>query len=305
MIVRPATRSLWVMFFTLNGSVVPQIWRRLVAMMVLALVITIISHHWPDIRLHISPVPLTLMGLTLAIFLGFRNSVAYERWWEARTLWGEMLVVSRNVVRQICSLPESLSRQTQRELAYRVVAFAHAVRHTIRDSDPACDFRQWLPAEEAVQLGGVSSPANMLLGKLAQDMAQLRRQGQLDSMLLASMDAQLTRLSYAFGGCERIRNTTIPYGYILMLHRTVYIYCLLLPFCLLGVVGWMTPVMVGVLCYMFFGLDALGDQIEMPFDRQPNDLPLDALCRAIEISVLELLGEPAPAPMAAVEGVLL
>jgi putative membrane protein len=108
------------------------------------------------------------------------------------------------------------------------------------------------------------------------------------------------------GGCERIHGTPIPFAYILLLHRTVYVYCLLLPFCLIGSVGWVTPLMVGVLSYTFFGLDALGDQIENPFDRLPNDLPLDAMCRAIEIGLGELLGEhDLPSPLQPVDGVLL
>jgi putative membrane protein len=108
------------------------------------------------------------------------------------------------------------------------------------------------------------------------------------------------------GGCERIHGTPIPFAYILLLHRTVYMYCLLLPFCLVGSVGWATPLMVGVLAYTFFGLDALGDQIESPFERLPNDLALDAICRTIEISLGALLGEQdLPEPLQPVDGVLL
>jgi putative membrane protein len=145
-----------------------------------------------------------------------------------------------------------------------------------------------------------------LLGLISQGYAQLYRERRLDSILLADIDAQVTRLSYVLGGCERIQGTPIPFAYILLLHRTVYMYCLLLPFCLIGSVGWVTPLMVGVLSYTFFGLDALGDQIENPFDRLPNDLPLDAMCRTIEIGLGELLGQrELPVSLQPVDGVLL
>ena len=92
-------------------------------------------------------------------------------------------------------------------------------------------------------------------------------------------------------GCERIRSTPIPFSYTLLLHRTAYLYCFLLPFGLVETVGMASPVMVGLVFYTFFGLDALGDEIEEPFGDLPNDLPLNALCRGTEIELREALGE--------------
>jgi putative membrane protein len=176
----------------------------------------------------------------------------------------------------------------------------------LRQSDPKEDLQPWLPAATATRIMQAENPPSVLLGDLSQAYAQLRREGRLDSILLADIDAQITRLSYIGGGCERIRSTPIPFAYILLLHRTVYIYCLLLPFCLAGSIGWVTPFMVGVLSYTFFGLDALGEQIEEPFDRLPNNLPLDALCRGIEINVGELLGDKnLPPPLSPQDGVLI
>lgn len=293
MIVRPASRSPWLLLFTLKGSIVSIIWKRVVAMMLLATAVVLAEHRLPLSGVGLGAVPLTLVGLTLAIFLGFRNSVAYERWWEARKLWGELLIVIRNLTRQTLSLPDGL------------IAYAHALRHMLRQSDPKEDLQPWLPAATATRIMQAENPPSVLLGDLSQAYAQLRREGRLDSILLADIDAQITRLSYIGGGCERIRSTPIPFAYILLLHRTVYIYCLLLPFCLVGSIGWVTPFMVGVLSYTFFGLDALGEQIEEPFDRLPNNLPLDALCRGIEINVGELLGDKnLPPPLSPQDGVL-
>ncbi|MBD9385182.1 bestrophin family protein [Achromobacter sp. ACM02] len=305
MIVRPASRSPWLLLFTLKGSIVSIIWKRVVAMMLLATAVVLAEHRLPLSGVGLGAVPLTLVGLTLAIFLGFRNSVAYERWWEARKLWGELLIVIRNLTRQTLSLPDGLPAARQRELAHGLIAYAHALRHMLRQSDPKEDLQPWLPAATATRIMQAENPPSVLLGDLSQAYAQLRREGRLDSILLADIDAQITRLSYIGGGCERIRSTPIPFAYILLLHRTVYIYCLLLPFCLVGSIGWVTPFMVGVLSYTFFGLDALGEQIEEPFDRLPNNLPLDALCRGIEINVGELLGDKnLPPPLSPQDGVL-
>ncbi|WP_243048401.1 bestrophin family ion channel [Dyella sp. RRB7] len=306
MVIHPHQRPLWLMLFTLRGSIVPAIWKRVLGMILLAVLVVVLEHHLTHTGVELGAVPLTLMGLTLAIFLGFRNSVAYQRWWDARTLWGELLIVSRNLARQTCSLPDGLSGEEQRQRVHRLIAYAHALRHLLRGSAPAADMARWLSPAEAAALAQSPNPPNALLGLIGESYAQLRRHGQLDSILLASIDAQITRMSYVLGGCERIHNTPIPFAYILLLHRTVYMYCLLLPFCLVGSVGWVTPLMVGVLSYTFFGLDALGDQIENPFDRLPNDLALDAMCRTIEISLGELLGErDLPEPLQPVDGVLM
>jgi Bestrophin, RFP-TM, chloride channel len=101
----------------------------------------------------------------------------------------------------------------------------------------------------------------------------------------------LSAMAAVAAGCERIKNTPVPFAYTLLLHRTAWLYCFLLPFGLVDVIGFMTPFVVVIVAYTFFGLDALGDEIEEPFGLAAHHLPLDALCRTIEIGLLEALGE--------------
>ena len=101
----------------------------------------------------------------------------------------------------------------------------------------------------------------------------------------------LTTLAGVQAGCERIRHTPVPFSYSLLLHRTAYMYCFALPFGLVDTTGFMTPFVVGLVSYTFFGLDAIGDEIEEPFGLLPNDLPLESICRRVEIDLLEALGE--------------
>lgn len=306
MIVRPRSSTFWVLLFTLRGSILPVIYRQVLALIVLAAAVVYADHRWLHVDRNLNAVPPTLIGLTLAIFLGFRNNVAYQRWWEARSLWGEMVITLRNLARQTMSLGEGLGQAERRVMTRRLIAFAHALRHQLRDSHPAQDLQRWLPAAEAAALAASPNPANALLGMLGHRYAAFAREAQLGDNLFARIDAELGRLSQVLGGCERIQGTPIPFAYILLLHRTVFVYCLLLPFCLVGAVGWLTPPVVGVLAYTFFGLDALGEQIQDPFDTLPNDLPLDAICRSIEISVGELSGEAElPPPLEPRNGVLL
>jgi putative membrane protein len=120
--------------------------------------------------------------------------------------------------------------------------------------------------------------------------------------MLRATDERLTSLATVLAACERIRNTPLPFAYTLLLHRTAYLYCFLLPFGLVDTIGAMTPLVVAIVSYTFFGLDALGDEIEEPFGDLPNDLPLDAMSRTIEINLREAMGETdLPPPLVPVD----
>ncbi|MBD1552279.1 bestrophin family protein [Pseudomonas typographi] len=305
MIIRPQAPSALTLLFSLKGSIIPAIWRKVLFTMLVSSAVVAIHGTLFHFKVILTATPFTLWGLTLAIFLGFRNTVAYQRFWEARTLWGELLIVSRNLTRQSLSLLPGLAPEQRRSLAEGLVAFAQALRNQLRGDPQDERAKQWLAQGPGAQGQPKHNLPNAVLGELGRRYmaAAHRAEGGMAAQL--NIDQQLSRLSYVLGGCERIKGTPIPYPYILMLHRVVHVYCFLLPFCLVDSIGWFTPVAVCVLAYTFFGLDALGDQIADPFDKQPNDLPLDAMCRNLEIAVLELLDEPAPAPLHPRDGVLL
>lgn len=305
MITRPQNPSVWVLLFSLKGSIIPVIWRKVLFTMFISTVVVATHGTLYHYKVVLTATPFTLWGLTLAIFLGFRNTVAYQRFWEARTLWGELLIVSRNLTRQLVSFMPGLARSERLALAHTLIGFGYALRDHLRREPSSDDVARLLDPQAAATLEGKQNLPNALLGLLGKRVVDRARQAGTSDIVQVEMDQQLTRLSYVLAGCERIAYTPIPYPYILMLHRVVHIYCFLLPFCLVNSIGAFTPFAVGVLAYTFFGLDALGDQISDPFDTQPNDLPLNALCRTLEISVLELLEEPAPAPPQAEDGVLL
>jgi putative membrane protein len=124
---------------------------------------------------------------------------------------------------------------------------------------------------------------------------QLKNEGLMDTITQAAFDHNLNQLSNIVGGCERIASTPIPFPYSVLLHRTVYIYCCLLPFGLVDSIGWMTPLIVAFIGYTFIALDAIVNEIEEPFGEAPNDLALNTICQTIETSLLEMLGQEAPA----------
>jgi putative membrane protein len=297
------------LFFIVRGSVLPHIAWELATCTAIALVVTLTHGFIYQWKITLTTVPFSLMGLALAIFLGFRNSTAYERYWEARKLWAEVVHRSRSFARQVQTLTRlaPAARPIDREdprygLVVRTIAFASALRHQLRGSDPLPDMQRLLPGEDAHGFASARSGIDFLLRRNAETLGDLLRAGQLDAPLALDLDQSLTGLASAAAGCERIKNTPVPFPYTLLLHRTASLYCFLLPFGLVDTVGFMTPFVVAIVAYTFFGLDALGDEIEEPFGLAANHLPLDALCREVEIHLLEALGETALPPQPLPQG---
>lgn len=288
MIVRP--RLNWLrMLFVWRGSVLPEIAIQLLFTTAIAVLVTVFHGRVFQWKVPLDFVPFSLIGLTLAIFLGFRNNTSYARFWEARTLWGVVLNDSRSLLRQALTLadaPEDVG-----VLSSRLIAFVHALRHQLRRGDPGSDLDRLLnPDDRARVLKARFAPAVLLLlmGEWIRDQ---RRAVRLESVLVPAMEKSLCRLTDALGGCERIASTPIPFTYAVIIHRTISLYCLLLPFGLVDVIGPMTPVIVAFIAYTFFALDALAAQIEDPFGLEPNDLALDAMCQMIESTLREMMGE--------------
>lgn len=298
MIVRDRPNGLR-LFLTMRGSVLPSIWKSVAITALLAIVVTWTHGQLWDHKIKLTIIPFTLMGLPLAIFLGFRNNSAYDRYWEGRKLWGDLVQRSRNFARQCLSLIDDAdaggaphAALLRERMMRRTVAYAHALRHLLRRSDPAADVAPHLAPAEWAALRSRPNLAQALMLEMGADLARCRRAGLIDSVRAATLDATLSAMVASAASCERIKNTPVPFSYTLLLHRTAYLYCFMLPFGLVDSIGYMTPVVVTIVAYTFYGLDALGDEIEEPFGLSPNDLPLDAICRTIEIDMRDALGEP-------------
>ncbi len=297
MIIRPRPTG-WQLLYILRGSIVPAIAPKVLAIGVLAVLVAAFSRSWHPLGgSGLSVVPFTLLGLVLSIFLSFRNSACYERWWEGRKLWGQLVYESRSLARQVnLLLADNTGRR--RRIAYLTTAFAHALAGRLRGRIVALMALPWLDKRQREQLGQRENVPDALLSMIAGELAQALRAGDLDPILYTQLEERLHAMSSIQAGCERILTTPLPFAYTLLLHRCAWMFCVLLPFGLASSLGWGTPVLSAVLAYAFFGLDQLGEEMEDPFGLEPNDLPLDALVRTIEIDQLDALGErPLPEPL--------
>ncbi|WP_025141111.1 bestrophin family protein [Achromobacter sp. DH1f] len=305
MIVRPRPSAL-ALFFVLRGSIIPRIFSRILVITLLSCVVVWMYHRQWFSPTHLSAVPFSLFGLALSVFMGFRNNVCYDRWWEARKQWGDLIVQARSLARESAVLlAASTANPLQERLVRRCIGFGYALAARLRDEDMVAAVQPWVQPDELETLAGCRNVPDALLMAINRDLAACLRRGELSDILYQGLTQRVAQCAAIQAACERIKFTPSPFAYSLLLHRTAWLFCLLLPFGLVGTLEYLMPVAVTIIAYTFFGLDALGDELEDPFGLEENDLPLSALARVIETDLLEGLGvRPLPEPAKPVDYVL-
>ena len=282
------------LLFTLRGSILPKVYPQILLISLISAFITNIQHGFPSSFSSYSVAPFTLLGIALSLFLGFRNNASYQRWWEARGLWGQLVYDTRSFTRQVLSYIDDESEKghdSQRRLVYLSIAFTHALRHRLRDSAPWQDVERFVEPVYHASMQQAQNLPDYLLRLLGKELGYCRHQRLTSDLMLQNMDERINSMTVVLSACERIHSTPLPFAYTLLVHRTTYLYCFMLPFGLVSSLGWVTPLICGVIAYTFFGLDALSEELEEPFGLAANQLPLTALSRNIEINLLEALGK--------------
>lgn len=284
MIVREPP-SLLQLLFALKGSIVPRIAVRVLTFAAIAAVVKIANVALP--LPHVSIAAMGIFGIALSLFLGFRNNAAYDRWWEGRRLWGQMIADGRSLGRETAIFIGPGAARAAVLRAY--AAFAHLHAGALRGHDRVAAAAAWDGRAQA--WAGSRNAADAALRAVAGEVAG----ADLSDMGRKALAERLASVALAQAGCERLAATPLPFVYSLLVQRTSYLYCLLLPFALPDTAGWFAPLVEAVVAYVFFGLSAVTDELEHPFRDAVNGLPLDAMCRVIEVSVAEAL-EEAPLP---------
>lgn len=279
----------WQVFFVLRGSIVPRILPQILGIAGLSVVVVYLARTGVFSATPVAPIALSVIGAALSIFAAFRNSACYDRWWEARKVAGQLVIAARNLART------ARSYARDERIPRRCIAFVRLTRDLLRGNAPGVDD---LPPGEREAVARASNPPNRLLDFMSADIASCVASRRLAPPIAQVLEECVGQLSASLASLERTRATPMPFTYTLLVHRTAYLFCMLLPFGLADVAGWWTPLLAAVISYTFFGLDAMGDELEAPFGTSGNCLPLDAIARAVEIDILESLGEAhAPAPL--------
>lgn len=275
------------MLFVVQGSY----FKRLIVPQVLLFIFSFVIYFY---QTHIAtePVPLNpsvfaILGISLAIFHGFCNNAAYDRFWEGRKLWGTLVWLSRNIARQVLTLPNVSMAEKQAFIRHQI-AFVHSLRQQLRGEDNTANLQRLLTVEEQQAVVGQNFIALRLTQIMGQMLANWQAEQKIDGWQWQSLDNTLGEIAHIQAGCERINNTPIPYAYFVLLHRTVYLYCFMLPFGLGNAIGWVTPFVVSFVGYTFMALNEIVDEISEPFGTGENELPLGMMCDTIETQLAML-----------------
>lgn len=276
---------------------------------VVVVVYVYLGQHW----LSLSNLPLSIGCGAVGVILGFRNNSCYARWWEARTLWGRIVNYSRCVARQAVTFlsvgdkPQDHEqiRDARRRIVYHQIAYVNALRCQLRGQEPWPELGPFLSKDEVESLRGEKNTAAEIQRRMAAIVQDGVLRGWLDPVHLALIDTSLTELANAQGGCERIKNTPMPKQYDYFPRLLVDVSCVLLPLGMVASLGLLTPVGSTMLGFIFRALEKIGRDLEHPFDNSIHDVPLTAICRAIEINLRQCLGEThLPPPIEPVRDVL-
>jgi len=276
----------------------------------LAIVVAYKVMHWDWVAF--PHVPLALFGSAIGLILGFRNNSAYDRWWEARKLWGVIVNNSRSWARLAVSSVASREPSEQQEvremqvrLVHHQIAYVHALRQHLRGLAPWEDISSLLREEELSALQHEKNIPLALQVQMGHMMQECLHRGWINDLQWSLMNTNLDDLADAQGGSERIKNTPMPKQYDYFPKLFVEIYCLVLPLTLVLNMQWYTPLGSTMVGFIFLALDKIGRDMEDPFDNTIYDIPLTSISRNIEINLRQVLGEEnLPAPETAVRGVL-
>ncbi|MFS0772327.1 bestrophin family protein [Sphingomonas sp. 1P08PE] len=284
------------------SQIVREVWKPLLILAVWDVIVTISYFVLP---FKAPSLPLTLFGSALALFLGFRDNSAYQRWWEGRVLWGAMINASRNLARAARNfLPDPEAHDLKRSIVLRQVAYVNALRCQLRRQERDGEVLRFLSRGEAEPALARVNTANGLLDGTGRRIDDARRKGWIDTIQQTQMEAVLVDIANAQGGMERIKNTPLPNQYRFFPTFFTHLFCVLLPIGLVETLGFATPLGSTIAGLMFLAVLQIGDDLVDPFANTVHDVPLSAMCRTIEIDLLQSIGDEPPEPLQPEKGIL-
>lgn len=293
--------------------------------------------------------PVATMGIAVSLYLGFKSSQAYARWWEARTIWGGIVNDSRiwgSAVRALTHGPDGAPLDdasklvlVRRHLAWvnalafqlrkaRKLALSHLPRvfdHYRQLDDPAFhqkaeSYLRFLADDELETVPGYVNPPTQLLNRQSDALARLAREGRLESIPHVHLQTILERCYDHQGQCERLKNTTFMPPVQVFGRMFTWVFLVLLPPAFIDIfenkavlhqfadqqardyMFFVIPISM-CLSWIFFFMEKISESMEAPFEAGPNDVPISTLCRVIEIDLMQMMDQPAPAKLEPVRGV--
>ena len=229
----------------------------------------------------------TLLGFAISMLLVFRTNTAYDRWWEGRKLWGALVNNSRNLAIKLKALLP-VDESSTKLFAQLIPTFAFALKAHLQSEETrwALDER---PHPEIPNFDHNGHVPAQLVRNMTIKLQQLQSEGALSAEKLLFINPELSSFMDICGACERIRNTPIPFSYSVFIKKFIFLYVLSLPVGLVFSLGYLTVPVVVFVFYVLGSLEIIAEEIEEPFGKDANDLPMERLCQTIRKNVDEIM----------------
>lgn len=279
----------WVkMIFALHKSdTVRILWKELIYMTVLSLLIAHFEmKYWPNSKvLPNLPAVFSLVGFVISLLLVFRTNTAYDRWWEGRKKWGELVNDTRNFSAKINAfLP---NKEDHLFFARMVSNFIFSTKDHLQSGtilsvlDLTETERKILERKDHVPLA--------IVAIMYEKLAELKRKGDITNEDFLIIDTNLNAFLNSLGACERIKNTPIPYSYSLFIKKFIFFYTATIPLAFVTSFGYYSAIISVFVFYVLVSMEVLAEEIEDPFGNDDNDLPTDMLADKIKTNTYETL----------------
>ncbi len=251
--------------------------------------------HVPGLAIPIS-IP-TLLGVAISLIITFRINQSYDRWWEARKIWGAIVNDSRSLVRQILTFPiqenadaEKIHKM-QRRVAYRQIGWNFALGESLRGFDPQQNKESYISKEDMAFIRQHDNVPNAILLLHSRDITELHAAGSINDYQQMQLDSTITRLCDWMGMSERIKGTVFPKLYALTLKFFLYLFVLLLPLGIIEYFGAAEAIIMVILTLPFFMLEKAALSLQDPFENRPTDISVTAIAKTIEANIRHMLDE--------------
>lgn len=272
-----------------------KIIKEIVIVSLYAALIAVLYNTFHFTRISIPIAVPTILGTIISLLLAFKSNQAYDRWWEARTIWGAIVNDTRTLTRQLITFVNCPDSEDEKafctRLAKRQVAWCVSLSKHLRGQNPLAGIDRLISAEDMEYIKNYSSIPLALLELQATDLRNAYKLGWLNEFQQIQIDRTLTAFSNEMGGCERIKNTVFPATYSYYIHYSLVLFIMLLPFGLIEFFGIIEIPLVIAIASSFFLIEKMAIHLQDPFENKPTDTPTTTICRIIERDVKQMLKE--------------
>lgn len=270
-----------------KGSVTPKVMKKVGLIIIYTCLVSYLCYLFPSTVLPIGP--FEYGGLIMGLILVFRVNAGYDRWWEARKLWGNVVNHSRNLTIILVNYTNQETHEWIFKITNMISALPYLMKDNLRDQTNFQYLFHLIDIDTTQKLNESKHRPMILASVIAHELQIARNNYGLDSFAFLRAQEQLEHIIDAQGACERILKTPMPFVMAVKSRRFILFFLLMLPFALANVSLFLSPLIAGIVSYAIFSLDQIGIELQNPFSEiNLSHLPLDNICETIDKNVSEI-----------------